>query len=202
MRETIHNQQRMAAEAAFTDGTFSAAASYWVSAKYTDGETGLLYYGYRYYQSSTGRWISRDPQEEEGGANLYVHTDNSPVGRVDLLGLEWKVKREGQDTAPATCDCKDTVDDLAKKIGLVAKEYKAWLQSDDGKPLPKLDLQLGEQRRALLVVRDTDAFGSKRRTASQHPMLCPRRSTRWRPRNLAPCSRWPSPAWTRVVTPS
>lgn len=137
----------MAAEAAFTDGTFSAAASYWVSAKYTDGETGLLYYGYRYYQSSTGRWISRDPQEEEGGANLYVHTDNSPVGRVDLLGLEWKVKREGQDTAPATCDCKDTVDDLAKKIGLVAKEYKAWLQSDDGKPLPTdASKPVGEQR--------------------------------------------------------
>ena len=26
------------------------------SAKYTDAETGLLYYGFRYYQSSLGRW--------------------------------------------------------------------------------------------------------------------------------------------------
>ena len=35
------------------------------STKYWD-ETGLLYYGYRYYNASMGRWVSRDPLEEEG----------------------------------------------------------------------------------------------------------------------------------------
>ena len=31
------------------------------SSKYTDTESGLLYYGYRYLDPSTGRWPSRDP---------------------------------------------------------------------------------------------------------------------------------------------
>ena len=40
----------------------------WVlSTKYTDSETGLLYYGYRYYQPESGRWSSRDPIGEVGG---------------------------------------------------------------------------------------------------------------------------------------
>ena len=31
------------------------------STKYQDDETDLVYYGYRYYSASTGRWLSRDP---------------------------------------------------------------------------------------------------------------------------------------------
>ena len=40
------------------------------STKYQDDETGLLYYGYRYYNPSAGRWPSRDPIGERGGLNL------------------------------------------------------------------------------------------------------------------------------------
>jgi RHS repeat-associated protein len=58
------------------------------STKYQDDETGLLYYGYRYYQPSIGRWPSRDPAEEMGGgANLYAFANNAPVNEVDPLGL-------------------------------------------------------------------------------------------------------------------
>ena len=39
------------------------------STKYTDRESDLLYYGYRYYNPSTGRWLNRDPLQEEGGSN-------------------------------------------------------------------------------------------------------------------------------------
>jgi RHS repeat-associated protein len=56
------------------------------STKYFDAETGLLYYGYRYYQPSTGRWLSRDPIGERGGKHLYSGMRNNPVNRVDLLG--------------------------------------------------------------------------------------------------------------------
>jgi len=42
------------------------------STKYYDAETDLYYYGYRYYSPSLGRWISRDPIEEQGGMNLFV----------------------------------------------------------------------------------------------------------------------------------
>jgi RHS repeat-associated protein len=34
------------------------------STKYTDDETGLLYYGHRYYGPALGRWLNRDPLRE------------------------------------------------------------------------------------------------------------------------------------------
>jgi RHS repeat-associated protein len=56
------------------------------STKYTDNETGLLYYGYRYYDPVTGRWPNRDPIGERGGANLHGIVDNNPITKWDLLG--------------------------------------------------------------------------------------------------------------------
>lgn len=50
-------------------------------------ELGRHYYGYRYYQPETGRWLSRDPIEEYGGVNLYCLVQNSSVNRYDPLGL-------------------------------------------------------------------------------------------------------------------
>ncbi|WP_144686707.1 RHS repeat domain-containing protein [Desulfobotulus alkaliphilus] len=57
------------------------------STKYFDGESGFYYYGYRYYAVELGRWISRDPIEEEGGINLYGFVGNDGLNWVDLLGL-------------------------------------------------------------------------------------------------------------------
>jgi RHS repeat-associated protein len=57
------------------------------STKYTDAESGLLYYGYRYYNPSTGRWPNRDPIEEFGGRALYVFVGNNPISFLDALGL-------------------------------------------------------------------------------------------------------------------
>jgi RHS repeat-associated protein len=56
------------------------------STKYTDGESGLVYYGYRSYNPSTGRWLSRDPIGEKGGRNLYGFAYNDGVNRYDKLG--------------------------------------------------------------------------------------------------------------------
>ena len=62
----------------------------WVlSTKYTDDETGLLYYGYRYYHPEMGRWLSRDPIGERGGKALYCFIHNVPLSSLDVLGL-WK----------------------------------------------------------------------------------------------------------------
>lgn len=61
--------------------------NYGFSTKYTDEETGLCYYGYRYYDPVTGRWPSRDPIEEDGGVNLYGFVGNDGVNRVDVLGM-------------------------------------------------------------------------------------------------------------------
>ncbi len=57
------------------------------STKYEDAETGLLYYGYRYYAPEMGRWISRDPIAERGGVNLYGMVSNDSINYVDYYGL-------------------------------------------------------------------------------------------------------------------
>ena len=56
------------------------------STKYTDSESGLVYYGFRSYSPELGRWVNRDPIEERGGVNLYGMVGNDPVNRVDYLG--------------------------------------------------------------------------------------------------------------------
>jgi RHS repeat-associated protein len=57
------------------------------STKYTDDETGLVYYGYRFYNPITGRWPNRDPIWESGGVNLYGFVGNDGSNQYDLLGL-------------------------------------------------------------------------------------------------------------------
>jgi RHS repeat-associated protein len=61
--------------------------TYRFSTKPRDQETGLYYYGYRYYDPMTGRWPSRDPIEEQGGVNLYGFVGNDGVDKFDVLGL-------------------------------------------------------------------------------------------------------------------
>ncbi|MGE9289779.1 MAG: RHS repeat domain-containing protein [Puniceicoccales bacterium] len=56
------------------------------STKYQDNETTLLYYGFRYYDPQTGRWVNRDPIGEYGGLNRYAFVGNDGVNRWDLLG--------------------------------------------------------------------------------------------------------------------
>jgi RHS repeat-associated protein len=57
------------------------------STKYTDDESDFLYYGFRYYYPSTGRWIIRDLIVERGGANLYQFINNVGPNGWDLNGL-------------------------------------------------------------------------------------------------------------------
>jgi len=49
-----------------TSGATAAASPFGFSTKYTDMESGLLNFGYRSYNSSAGRWLSRDPIGELG----------------------------------------------------------------------------------------------------------------------------------------
>jgi len=66
----------------------SAPAPFGFSTKYTDKETKLVYYGYRSYNPELGRWINRDPIEEEGGLNLYGFVYNNTYYYFDDLGGE------------------------------------------------------------------------------------------------------------------
>ena len=69
-------------------GTMAKTNPFRFSTKYTDDETDFVYYGYRYYNPSTGRWLNRDPIGEAVGINLYGFVYNNPVNRFDRLGLD------------------------------------------------------------------------------------------------------------------
>lgn len=55
---------------------------------YFDAATGLHAAFHRWYDADAGRWLSRDPIEEEGGINLYGYVGNSPLTLIDPLGLD------------------------------------------------------------------------------------------------------------------
>jgi RHS repeat-associated protein len=58
------------------------------STKQLDAETGLNYYGYRYYDSANGGWLGRDPIDEHGGLNVYGFVYNDALNYVDIFGRE------------------------------------------------------------------------------------------------------------------
>jgi RHS repeat-associated protein len=68
-------------------GDYASKNPFRFSTKLADQETGLIYYGYRYHNPSYGRWLTRDPVEESGGANLYALLANDSISRSDYLGL-------------------------------------------------------------------------------------------------------------------
>ena len=81
------------------------------STKYTDSESGLVYYGFRFYVPEVGRWSGRDPIGEDGfecvrfnlngrrteipkefivADNGYSFVLNNPSAKVDPFGLyDW-----------------------------------------------------------------------------------------------------------------
>jgi RHS repeat-associated protein len=56
------------------------------STQYTDDVIGDVKYLFRDLRE--GRWLSRDPIEEQGGANLYGFVQNAALNFFDALGLE------------------------------------------------------------------------------------------------------------------
>ncbi|NCC62280.1 MAG: hypothetical protein EOM12_15375, partial [Verrucomicrobiae bacterium] len=89
-------------------GTMADDFVYRFSTKYLDVETGLYYYGYRYYNPEMGRWINRDPLGDwsflryamlgrgkkdrqfliyASRKPLYIFVDNRSLNSIDLYGL-------------------------------------------------------------------------------------------------------------------
>jgi RHS repeat-associated protein len=65
------------------------AEPYGFTAKERDDESGLHYFGKRFYASTLGKWLSTDPMEEKGGSlNLYAYVNNNPMRFQDRDGGE------------------------------------------------------------------------------------------------------------------
>jgi RHS repeat-associated protein len=97
--------------------------------KERDAETGLDYFGARYYASIQGRFAGADPLfievnrlEYPQSWNLYTYTRNNPLRFIDPDGLEIAVKCQIEG------DCTRTVEDLNNR-----KDAKFQTELKDGK---------------------------------------------------------------------
>ncbi len=70
---------------------------YTFSAKERDSETGLSYFGSRYYSSDLSIWLSVDPMSAKyPHQSNYVYCSNNPIKVVDPNGEdEWDLSRDG-----------------------------------------------------------------------------------------------------------
>jgi RHS repeat-associated protein len=108
------------------------------STHYTDDETDLVYYGHRYYDPRNGRFINRDPIEEQGGLNLYGFCANNPIGRFDVLGNGPTDVQIGKDTpvtlspfTATTTPLKDSDTDTVVVIITGPSSFEAITSSHD-----------------------------------------------------------------------
>lgn len=67
-------------------GTDISLKRYRFTNKERDDETGLYYFGVRYYAAWLGRWTSSDPGGFVDGLNLYQYVQSNPVNGVDNKG--------------------------------------------------------------------------------------------------------------------
>ena len=58
------------------------------ASKRIDDETHLIYFGRRYYNSQTHRWLTPDPKGFTDTTNLYTYNNNAPLTHRDPYGLE------------------------------------------------------------------------------------------------------------------
>ncbi len=155
-------------------GDYATKNPFRFSSKYWDAETNLIYYGYRYYNSQTARWLGRDPSEEAGGINLYGFLNNDSINATDYLGL-WK--RFGRWTgnwknynALAISEKGDCLPKLAemitgngedwKKLGIKGPDISEGKRVDVRKLLEYMEISLREE-----TAEQSQFFGGRFPTA-------------------------------------
>jgi len=76
-------------------GSRAAANPYRFSSEFADDTLGLVYYNYRHYDPTMGRWLSRDPIAENESISIatkaeFLMVSNNVVSQFDIMGQrEW-----------------------------------------------------------------------------------------------------------------
>jgi len=99
-----------------SSGAAASANPCRLSTKYTDDESDFLYYGYRFYNSSSGRWLNRDPIMEYGGLDLEQFAAGDPINTIDALGLRTLVLNFGFDNSAPWNEQSGTRQDINRNL--------------------------------------------------------------------------------------
>lgn len=106
---------------------------YRFSGKERDDETGLYYFGARYYAAWLGRWTSSDPAGFVEGLNLYLNSRNNPINFVDPNGTESKkLNPAGEVSWEVPENVFKRTQGTGRKVRLpkekAIKNFEAWMQ--------------------------------------------------------------------------
>jgi RHS repeat-associated protein len=68
------------------NGPLASVNKYRFSSKEAHDNSGLYYYGFRFYSPSLQRWVNLDPIDELGGYNLFTFVSNMAINALDAFG--------------------------------------------------------------------------------------------------------------------
>jgi RHS repeat-associated protein len=104
--------------------------------KERDFSVDLDNHGFRYYDATLGRYLTRDPIGYGDGMNTYTHVYNNPINHIDPQGLQGDgstgttVDEDGGVTGEAGTDPEPAPDPEPKTLGSVAgfnAQYVRWV---------------------------------------------------------------------------
>jgi RHS repeat-associated protein len=91
-----------------------------------DEETGLYYYGARYYDARISVWLSADPlQEKYPNVSTYVYCVQNPVKFIDPNGREWGIVVNANGTMTVTLNVGFSVSSNLNLSAAQIDTYKA-----------------------------------------------------------------------------
>jgi len=160
-------------------GTWKGPFGYAGGFGYQEDSSGLKLLGHRYYDPTTGRFLSRDPIG--AGRNWYAYTANNPVNYVDGLGLDRYIivgdlagVAGGDFIARAYIGKQDGDIDLTGKDAKAIKDALVEAGEEDeivfyghGRPSGTVELKAGD---GFLTPNDLREIGRRRRAIGKGPL--------------------------------
>lgn len=134
----------------------SVSNPYQFSTKEYNPDSGLIYFGVRYYDPRLGRFITKDPLGMIDGPNVYLYCSNNPVNLIDPLGLcEEETDKENIELSKI----QEAIDNLVKNTPHVGLPWDSILYFTD----PSLGMPVCDDWRVLvyreLIAMDLKCWG-------------------------------------------
>ena len=134
-RITQHTEYIAFGEVLFEEHSTSRTMPYLFNGKELDSETGLYYYGARYYDPNTSIFLNVDPLAEKT-MTPYAYTNNNPINLIDPTGMkseDWVEDKNVNITWRKDVNEKNYQSVLKKGEIYRGKEYTRYKQWDNNR---------------------------------------------------------------------